>query len=388
MKKSLNEEINRMKKLFDFDFDYDKHIIKENVSSHVEKIKDKLSGDLPLNEYSSAIDSITLLQKTLVAMGHLNKSYGLDGDGVDGDFGGDTKKGLTSAIGEKELNTGNMDKFTTEMQENQSKLVKTFDNWVTFYKKFEEQGGVKLADINTCKGKTTFKDKKWVPSKATCHKITDVAKALNQTMSEYGIVEKSSVLSVMIKEQGKGTHICALNNNYAGIQTDAGSWGGLGELITSQFCKKDDERLRAFASFDDLVNGVTFISNSFKNKGWFNKIDEINDKEVDVESIDLEGVAGKNADVWQTDWNLKLDADSYKFFKTYGYNSKLKNTTFTNKKGIYTKSVDKLDKDELTKHKSAIGTYRSPEKIKNSWDSMSKYFKMAFNIFKEIDNNA
>lgn len=388
MKNLLNEELKRFKQIINYNPEEGK-LINEAFSSHVQKITNKLSEDLPLNEYSSAIDSITLLQKVLVALGFLKKSYGIDGDGVDGDFGGDTKNALNSAIGDKELNSSNIKGFSEKMETSQTKLVNTYSNWQTFFEKYKKQGGVKSTEFNQCKEKTTFKDKEWVISKKTCYPIKEMAKTLNSVMGDYGIIAKSSVLSVMIKEQGKGTYICALNNNYAGIQTDSGGWGeGLNSLMNGQFCKKDKERLRTFASFDELKNGLSFISKSFENKGWFNVVNELSDEEVDVDKVDVENVANINADKWQTDWNLKLDDANYKLFKDNGYNSKLKDTTFTNDKGIYTKSVKDLNSEEKKKHESKVGTFRSPEKIKQSWDSMNKYFKLAFNTFKDIEENA
>jgi len=387
MNKLLNEELKRFKQIINYNPKNGK-LINEAFYSHVQKITDKLSENLPLNEYSSAVDSITLLQKTLVALGNLKKNYGIDGDGVDGDFGDDTKNALNSAIGEKELNSDNINTFTKKMETNQSKLVNTYNNWQTFFAKYEKQGGVKSDEFSQCKEKTFFKDKKWVISKKTCHPIKEMAKTLNSVMGDYGIIAKSSVLSVMIKEQGKGTNICALNNNYAGVQTDSGGWGeGLNSLMNGQFCKKDKERLRTFASFDELKTGLSFISKAFENKGWFNIITELSDEEVDVDKVDVEDIAKINADKWQTDWNLNLDDSNYKLFKDNGYNSKLENTTFTNGKGIYTKPVKDLNSEEKKKHDSKVGTFRSPEKIKQSWDSMNKYFKIAFNTFKDIEEN-
>ncbi|MGB2272288.1 MAG: hypothetical protein ACPH15_04645, partial [Pseudomonadales bacterium] len=61
-------------------------INEDTESESVNSIITKLKPDLPLNDTSDKIESIILLQKTLVALGKLNKTYGIDGDGVDGDF--------------------------------------------------------------------------------------------------------------------------------------------------------------------------------------------------------------------------------------------------------------------------------------------------------------
>ena len=91
--KLLLEELKRFNKIIGYD--PKNPMINEGTESEsVNSIISKLKPDLPLNDSSDKIEAILLLQKTLVALGKLNKSYGIDGDGVDGDFGGDTKNAL------------------------------------------------------------------------------------------------------------------------------------------------------------------------------------------------------------------------------------------------------------------------------------------------------
>jgi hypothetical protein len=200
MKNPLNEELERFYKNLNYDTKDGRESINEDATTPIGKILAKLKPDLPLNEYSDEIDSIILLQKTLVDLGHLNKTYGLDKDGVDGDFGSDTKKALYSAIKSSELTNNNIGAFRKELIDNKSKVQKTYDKFISFYDRFEKQGGVDQASFEKCKSNTTFPNLKWVVSKNKCHSLEDIAAALNSVMGEYGIVEKSSLLSVMMKE--------------------------------------------------------------------------------------------------------------------------------------------------------------------------------------------
>ncbi len=152
----------------------------------------------------------------------------------------------------------------------------------------------------------------------------DIAKTLNELFPDEPTITKSAILSVMMKEQGKGKDICAPNNNYAGVQTDSGSWGKKAKLFNDQFCAKDKERVRAFASFNNLEDGLEFIKQAFVDKGWFiTLLKDVDDESVDLEETELEKISKKNAEIWQTKWNLHLNDDDWKRFKKYGYNPNL-----------------------------------------------------------------
>jgi len=56
--------------------------------------------------------------------------------------------------------------------------------------------------------------------------------------------------------------------NYAGVQTDAGSWGSAGNVIKGRFVKRDRERLREFAQFANDDDFLRFMINRVKSKGF------------------------------------------------------------------------------------------------------------------------
>jgi len=388
--KLLVEELNRFKRILNYD--PKNPMINEDTESVISKeIVDKLKPDLPLNDTSDAIESILLLQKTLVALGKLNKSYGIDGDGVDGDFGNDTKNALMSAINSKELSNDNINQFEGVLEKNKSKITNILTDYEDFIERYKKMGGVTSNRMEICKKRSDkyYPDLSYVLKRKRCVSKKDMAKAIEKTFKDLSILGKSAILSVMIKEQGSGDKICGPNYNYSGIQTDSGKWGeGKDEKITGMFCSKDAEGVRSFASFDTLEDGVSFMKKSFDDKEWFIKLlKDVNEDEVEKEGFNLEEVSEKNADIWQTNWNLKLSGEVYENFKKYGYNPSIKDSTFTDKKGIYTKGVEDLTEEELTKHNSNIRNFRSPEKIKNSLNSMSTFFKKSFDIFKEISNS-
>ena len=105
------------------------------------------------------------------------------------------------------------------------------------------------------------------------------------------------------------------------------------------------------------------------------------------EEVDIDKVSKKHADIWQTKWNLSLNDDQYERFKKYGFNPFLSNKSFTDSKGIYEKSVSSLTAEEKKEHDKKDGTYRSPQKIQRSLDSVSKYFKMAYDIFEGLNDS-
>jgi hypothetical protein len=387
--KLLIEELNRFKRILNYD--PKNPMINEDTKSGIsKKIVDKLKPDLPLNDTSDAIESILLLQKTLVALGKLKKSYGLDKDGVDGDFGNDTKKALIKTIGSTELSNSNINDFTRVLETNESKISNVLTKYVDFIEKYEKMGGVTLDKMIICKKGSDkyYPDLPYVLKRKRCVTKKDMGKAIDKTFPDLNILGKSAILSVMIKEQGTGDKICGPNYNYSGIQTDSGKWGEKDKKITGMFCSKDAEGVRSFASFDTLEGGVSFMKKSFDDKEWFIKLlKDVNEDEVEKEGFDLEVVSEKNADIWQTSWNLKLSDEDYKNFIEFGYNPSIKDSDFTDSRGIYTKSVNDLTEEELTKHNSNIRNFRSPEKITNSLNSMSTFFKNAFGIFKDISNS-
>lgn len=276
-----------------------------------QKIIHKIKPDLPLDDTSGDIESILLLQKTLVALGKLNKNYGLDKDGVDGDFGDDTKVALKSTIGSTELTNSNINDFSEVLETNEPKISNVLTDYQDFIERYKKMGGVSPDKLEICKtGKGTnrsgsdyyYPNLDYVLKRKRCVTKKDMAIAIDKTFPDLNILGKSAILSVMIKEQGTGDKICGPNYNYSGIQTDSGKWGeGKDEKISGMFCSKDAEGVRSFASFDTLEDGVSFMKKSFDDKEWFIKLlKDVNEDEVEKEGFDLEKVSEKNADIWQT----------------------------------------------------------------------------------------
>ena len=388
--KLLIEELKRFNKIIGYD--PKNPMINEDTESVISKeIVDKLKPDLPLNDTSDTIESILLLQKTLVALGKLNKSYGIDSDGVDGDFGNDTKNALITTINSKELSDDNINRFEGVLEKNKSKITNILTDYEDFIKRFKEMGGVTPNRMEICKKGSDkyYPDLPYVLKRKRCVSKKDMAKAIEKTFKDLSILGKSAILSVMIKEQGSGDKICGPNYNYSGIQTDSGKWGeGKDEKITGMFCSKDAEGVRSFASFDTLEDGVSFMKKSFDDKEWFIKLlKDVNEDEVEKEGFNLEEVSEKNADIWQTNWNLKLSGEVYENFKKYGYNPNLTGTFFSDSRGIYNKSVEDFTEEEKKLHDNNSKNYRTPESIQKSLNSVSNFFKKSFDIFKEISNS-
>jgi hypothetical protein len=387
--KLLLEELKRFNSIIGYD--PKNPMITEDIESMVVKgIIDKVKPDLPLNDTSGAIESILLLQKTLVALGKLKKSYGIDGDGVDGDFGTDTKVALKNTINSTELSNTNINKFINVLESNKSKISNVLTEYEDFIERYEKMGGVTLDKMIICKKGSDkyYPDLPYVLKRKRCVTKKDMGKAIDKTFPDLNILGKSAILSVMIKEQGTGDKICGPNYNYSGIQTDSGKWGEKDKKITGMFCSKDAEGVRSFASFDTLEDGVSFMKKSFDDKEWFIKLlKDVNEDEVEKEGFDLEVVSEKNADIWQTSWNLKLSGEVYENFKKYGYNPKIKNSTFSDSRGIYTKSVNDFSEAEGKLHNKNVQYFRDPQDIQKSLNSMSTFFKNAFGIFKDISNS-
>lgn len=394
--KLLVEELNRFKRILNYN--PKNPMINEGTESVIAKeIVDKLKPNFPLNDTSDAIESILLLQKTLVALGKLNKTYGLDGDGVDGDFGNDTKNALKNTVNSTELSDDNINHFGSVLEKNESKITNVISNYETFIEKFKEMGGVSVDYMTICttgKGTKRLGSNRWYPElsyvlkRKTCVSKKEMAEALSKTFPDLNMIGKSAILSVMIKEQGKGDSICGVNYNYSGIQTDSGRWGVLDEKISDMFCSKDSAGVRSFASFNSLEDGISFMKIAFDSKDWFVELlKDISDDEVEQETFDLEEISKKNADIWQTDWNLKLNDEDYEKFKKYGYNPNLKGKSFSDSRGIYNKSVEDFTEEEKKLHNNNSKNYRTPESIQKSLNSVSNFFKKSFDIFKEISNS-
>jgi peptidoglycan hydrolase-like protein with peptidoglycan-binding domain len=342
----------------------------------VTKIIDHLKTDLPLNSTSNETDSIILLQKTLVDLGHSLGNYGMDKDGVDGDFGGVTASALKKEINDTKLDDGNISKFQTKLEEKKDKIKDTYSKFTDFFKRWSKQGGIPDNLITVCNNKSKYDDKDWVPKATKCYSREESAKIVDRIMGGYSKYEKAAVLSVMMKEQGKGNKICAYNNNYSGVQTDVKRWGNeLDKLITGQFCTSDAERLRTFASFESPEDGTEFLKTAMENKGWFNKLND---------SMSVSEASEANYKKWQSDWNLKLSDERFENFIKYGYNSYLKNKSFTDSKGIYTKPVSSLTDEEKQEHNKHISHYRTPSKISKSKDSIVALFYDAVDLFDEL----
>lgn len=354
-------------------------------NSVTKQISDKIGPGLPLNKYGNTsdnnknrINAILTLQKTLVDLGYDLGNSGIDNNGVDGYFGDNTEKGVMSFTnGEKELNSNNITTFETELFKKEE-ILKTKDtiSYInSFIPKFIKFNGTKPSDMQKCESETDY-DLPFVAKSKECYTIEVMADTISKTLTNVSRIYKASILSVMIKEQGKNGYICAPNNNFAGIQTDSGKWGNLDNLITGQYCTPDKEKVRSFASFDTLADGLQFIKYSFEKKGWV----ELNTKEGDSETFDVSQIADENSKLWQTQWNLKLTDTEFDNYKKYGYNPKLKSDDFTDKKGIYIKSVEDLKPEELEKHNNNIKFYRSPDKISDTLLTMNKLFKQAYEL--------
>lgn len=395
-KKLLKEELKRFNNIINYN--PSNPTINEGNIDLPNEIVNKLTPDLPLNNFSDKIDSILLLQKTLVSLDKDLGDSGIDGDGVDGDFGSKTEKALYNLIKYKELNNTNISKFNKVLKDNESKISDVLTNFDVFINKYKENYGVTTDMLEVCKKGTGTKEGRkgsdafypnldYVLKKKTCVSKEDVAKALNKNFPDLDILSKSAILSTMIKEQGVGNSICGSNYNFSGIQTDSGRWSDekLNDKISSLFCSKDDESVRSFASFENLNDGIAFMKVTFDERNWFiDLLKDVNKDKVDSETFDLEKVSKNNSEIWQKKWNLKLDSEEYEDFKKYGFNSKLKKQPFTYGGGIYNKSVDELTDEEKKIHNNYIKYYRSPEKIKQTFDSNSQIFKQSFNIFKSL----
>jgi len=390
VKRQLKETLKRFNEILKYDVSGKKLITEdEDASLIVGEIIDSIQPDLPLDEYSNAVESIILLQKTLVDLNKLNKTYGINEDGVDGDFGTDTSTALYNTIKSKELTADNIDKFEVVLENNKEVLEDTLDNYEEFIEKYKEQGGVSLQYMGIC----VANSKKWYPKldfvikRKQCHPIKDIAETLTEVFPEESDINKAAILSVMMKEQGKGKYICASNNNYAGVQTDTGRWKpeSLSEKIDDQFCAKDREKVRSFASFDTLLNGLAFIRDSFDERNWFiTLLKDVSDEEVETVDFDIDKVSKKHADIWQTKWNMSMTDDQFELFKKYGYNFNpvIKKQSFTTTKGIYNKAVEDLTEKELEIHNQyKDNEYRSPADVKKSLDAVSSYFKKAYKYF-------
>jgi len=381
----LYEELKRFSEIINYD---PAHILNEDEGEITNDIIEKLEPSLPLSNTTSDLEPIILLQKTLVDLGNLNKNYGINGDGVDGDFGGDTQDALVKTISSESLTNSNINKFKVVLEDNEDKVKNTISKYDTFLEKFKEQAGVSLEYLEICNKKTKFEDLKFIPKVNKCHLNVDIAKTSNELFPDDSTITKSAILSVLMKEQGKGKYICAPNNNYAGVQTDSGSWGEKAKLFNDQFCAKDKERVRAFASFNSLEDGLEFIKQAFVDKGWFiTLLKDVDDESVDLEETELEKISKKNAEIWQTKWNLSLNDDDWKRFKKYGYNPNLLDKPFSDSRGIYTKKVSDFTEEEKTLHNNNDKNYRSPEDIDKSLNSVGKYYKDAYEIFKDLKPN-
>mgnify|MGYP003649077120 FL=1 len=156
----LSEELKRFSEIINYD---PAHILNESGGKITDDIIEKLEPSLPLSNTTSDLESIILLQKTLVDLGKLNKNYGIDGDGVDGDFGGDTKDALVATISDTSLTKNNINEFKDVLEDNEDKVKNTISKYDTFLEKFKEQAGVSLEYLETCNKKTNFKDLKFIP---------------------------------------------------------------------------------------------------------------------------------------------------------------------------------------------------------------------------------
>ena len=209
--------------------------------------------------------------------------------------------------------------------------------------------------------------------------------------------DQAVILATMMKEQ---PGICGYDYNYFGIQSD-GDWGE--SPFPAQFCAKDAEGVRGFASFDNMDEGIKFAENAFtsKRKDWFNKLSvlKIDGDGVKKVEVDLDEYGKELAKLWQTTWNKSLDDETFKRYKKYGYNNRLhKNKLTENEKeitgdfvdnrGIYKKSVSDLTKEQLKIHDKYKGNlYLTPKRIESSLNSVNDLFKEAYGLIKNVSKD-
>ena len=393
----LYEELKRFNEILKYD---PAHTLNEGESKISNDIVEKLKPSLPLNTNSSELESIILLQKTLVDLGKLNKSYGINGDGVDGDFGGDTQNALVATVSDTSLTKNNIDKFKDVLEVNEDKVKDTISDYNKFMETFEEQSGVSKEMYEECINETIYKKDREIPfrpKRKTCTSEEDMAKGIVKMFPDRDSYDQAVILATMMKEQ---PGICGYDYNYFGIQSD-GDWGE--SPFPAQFCARDAEGVRGFASFDDQDEGIKFAENAFttKRKDWFNKlavlkIDGDGVKKVD---IDLDVYGKKLAELWQTTWNKSLNDETFKRYKKYGYNNRLhkdkltKNEKeiaedFVDGRGIYKKSVSDLTEEQKKIHdKYKKNKYLTPKTIKNSLNSVNDLFKEAYELIKNVEGN-
>jgi len=393
----LYEELKRFNEILKYD---PAHTLNEGESKISNDIVEKLKPSLPLNTNSSELESIILLQKTLVDLGKLNKSYGINGDGVDGDFGGDTQNALVATVSDTSLTKNNIDKFKDVLEVNEDKVKDTISDYNKFMETFEEQAGVSKEMYEECINETIYKKDREIPfrpKRKTCTSEEDMAEGIVKMFPDRDSYDQAVILATMMKEQ---PGICGYDYNYFGIQSD-GDWGE--SPFPAQFCARDAEGVRGFASFDDQDEGIKFAENAFttKRKDWFNKlavlkIDGDGVKKVD---IDLDVYGKKLAELWQTTWNKSLNDETFKRYKKYGYNNRLhkdkltKNEKeiaedFVDGRGIYKKSVSDLTEEQKKIHdKYKKNKYLTPKTIKNSLNSVNDLFKEAYELIKNVEGN-
>ena len=385
-----------------------------------DKIIERITPGLPLRKFTntseeSGDDNISpktratlVLQRVLNDLGFKLGTSGINNDGVDGDFGSKTESAVRDAVNSNELNNTNINKFGNYLKEKESILLGTVGNTNQsnkdikieeyiggldrFIEQYVEQKGVKKETLNLCKEKTKYPDIEFVKPTKECHTREVMADYINKALPEESKILKASILSVMMKEQNKGQgNICGKNNNFAGIQTDISGWGDLTNVINGQFCAEDKERVRIFASFENPEDCIRFIRDEFENtKNWSETISG------DNENIDLGNIAKKHAQKWQSDWNLSLSDEEFQNYVNNGYNYKFAGSnnapSFTDERGIYTKSVDELTKDELDLHNKYKYSepdqngnkkiyYREPSKIQNSLSDVENLFIKSYNYF-------
>jgi len=395
--KLISEEVKRFNEILKYD---PAHILNESEGKISDDIIEKLEPSLPLNKTTSDLESIILLQKTLVDLGKLNKSYGINSDGVDGDFGGDTQKALESTISDTSLTKGNINKFKDFLEENKDKVKNTISDYNEFMETFEEQAGVTKEMYDECMDETIYKKDREIPfrpKRRTCTSEEDMAKGIVKMFPDKDSYDQAVILATMMKEQ---PGICGYDYNYFGIQSD-GDWGE--SPFPAQFCAKDAEGVRGFASFDNMDEGIKFAENAFtsKRKDWFNKLSvlKIDGDGVKKVEVDLDEYGKELAKLWQTTWNKSLDDETFKRYKKYGYNNRLhKNKLTENEKeiagdfvdnrGIYKKSVSDLTKEQLKIHDKYKGNlYLTPKRIESSLNSVNDLFKEAYGLIKNVSKD-
>jgi hypothetical protein len=115
-------------------------------------------------------------------------------------------------------------------------------------------------------GKSKYPELEYVQAKSTTLTFAAAKAYLKQKHNAIGV----SVFAIMYAEASQsGQAFTAYNNNFGGVQTDAGRWGETADrFIQAQFRAKDSQRERIFASFETPEAFLDFMAVRVSAKGF------------------------------------------------------------------------------------------------------------------------